>query len=370
MPKIWKQSGLIALTIFLTACPRAPKTPARLTPLGTTVPEPLAGAPRQDLPPREAQVPEPIIAKPTNVSPSVMIFPLNQWVSWESWNQVNGLDKPKRVENGIGPTFHSRSSNGVFSVTMGSRVAYWNGLALALGFVPHLTNGHPFLHSLDLLKNFAPLISSSVSPTNEKRRIVIDPGHGGENSGAKNIAGSGFEKDYTLDWALRLKPLLVANGWNVLLTRTDDVDLSLGDRVRMAERAKADLFISLHFNSVDPPANRSEHNGIETYCLTPTGMPSNVTRNFKDDLGLRYANNAFDRQNLQYAFRLHQAVVHFSARKDGGIRHARFLSVLRDQNRPAVLIEGGYLTDPQEARLIANATYRQKLAEAVAKALE
>jgi N-acetylmuramoyl-L-alanine amidase len=151
------------------------------------------------------------------------------------------------------------------------------------------------------------------------------------------------------------------------MTRTTDSDLALGDRVAIADQANADVFISLHFNSGS--ANR-ELAGIETYCLTPTGMPSHLTRNYDDDLRQVFPNNAFDEQNVQAAVRLHRALLERSGATDRGVRRARFMTVLRGQNRPAVLIEGGYLTNPAEAQRIASASYRQLLAEAVASGLQ
>lgn len=283
---------------------------------------------------------------------------------------MSGLEAPKRFDNGWGPTFQCRSINGVLSITMGSRVAYWNGLALALGFVPHLSNGLPFLHALDLKKNFAPLLASPGPMLDGRRIVVLDPGHGGEQTGARSVLKTGFEKDYTLDWAIRAKPLLNSKGWRVVLTRTSDIDVPIAERVRIAEQANGSLFVSLHFNSVESQSARPEHNGVETYCLTPTGMPSNLIRQFKDVPALVFPNNDFDEQNLQLAVRLHRTMVQLAERNDRGIKRARFMTVLREQNRPAVLLEGGYLSDPEEARLIASAAYRQKLAEAVAKALE
>ena len=90
---------------------------------------------------------------------------------------------------------------------------------------------------------------------------------------------------------------------------------------------------------------------------------------FEDDATRAFLNNAYDTQNLQYAVRLHRALLQVNGNVDRGVRRARFLTVLRGQNRPAVLLEGGYLSNPREARLIADPAYRQKLAEAVAKAL-
>jgi N-acetylmuramoyl-L-alanine amidase len=81
-------------------------------------------------------------------------------------------------------------------------------------------------------------------------------------------------------------------------------------------------------------------------------------------------NNAFDAQNLQLAILIHGAVLHATGIEDRGVRHSRFETVLRGQNRPAILIEGGYLSNPAEAKLIESPEYRQKLAEAVANALK
>src|SRR5262249_36600628 len=96
---------------------------------------------------------------------------------------------------------------------------------------------------------------------------------------------------------------------------------------------------------------------------------STLTREFGDPRSHVYPNNAYDAQNLQYAVRLHRALVQATSQRDRGVRRARFMTVLQGQNRPAVLLEGGYLSDPKEARLIATASYRQKLAEAVAGVL-
>ena len=103
--------------------------------------------------------------------------------------------------------------------------------------------------------------------------------------------------------------------------------------------------------------------------MTPRGMLSSLTRGYEDDPSRVFPNNSFDGQNLQYAVRLHRALLAVNGSQDRGVSRARFMTVLRDQNRPAVLIEGGYLSNPREAEHIADPAYRQKLAEAVARAL-
>jgi N-acetylmuramoyl-L-alanine amidase len=196
--------------------------------------------------------------------------------------------------------------------------------------------------------------------------VVIDPGHGGINAGARNVASGGWEKEYTLDWARRLAPLLEERGWKAFLTRTNDTDLSLGDRVAVAEAHHADLFISLHFNSSAESGH--EQPGLETLCLTPTGMPSDITRDFPDNPREVFPNNAFDADNVRWAMRVQAALLKADGLADRGVRRARFPGVLRTQKRAAVLIEGGFLSNPTEARRIASAEHRQQLAEALARA--
>ena len=198
------------------------------------------------------------------------------------------------------------------------------------------------------------------------RVIVIDPGHGGINAGTICTYDGHAEKEFTLDWARRLVPLLTSNGWTVYLTRTSDVDVSLSNRVAFAESHHADLFVSLHFNSAAPDKKQS---GLETYCLTPQGMPSTLTRGNPDFWSQWFPNNGFDEENFQLAIRLHSAVLHASGEEDRGVRRARFMGVLHGNHHPAILIEGGFLSNLHEANRIESGPFRQKLAEAVAEAL-
>ncbi|MDE3066671.1 MAG: N-acetylmuramoyl-L-alanine amidase [Verrucomicrobiota bacterium] len=250
---------------------------------------------------------------------------------------------------------------------IGSLAATWNGVEIHLGFDPQFIDGDVFLHDLDLQKNLEPLLCEPPLTFGTNRVIVIDPGHGGANTGTRSVLDGRFEKEFTLDWARRMAPLLETNGWQVFLTRTNDTDVSLSNRVAFANAHHAALFISLHFNSAAP--GETQH-GLETYCLTPEGLPSTLTRGFPDIWSLRFPNNDFDARNLQLAVRLHTALLCATNMEDRGVRRARFLGVLRGQDRPAVLIEAGYLSNPAEARRIEDPAWREKLAEAVAAALK
>ncbi|MBI3848785.1 MAG: N-acetylmuramoyl-L-alanine amidase [Verrucomicrobia bacterium] len=288
------------------------------------------------------------------------------WVSLIRWSQSNGFGSFQRISPATTPTYALTTSNGVLVIRADNLTARWNGLELRLGFAPQMIDNRPFVHRLDLQKNILPLINSTIVSDKTNRVIVIDPGHGGGDAGTRSIFDHRYEKEFTLDWARRLEKLLVTNGWRVVLTRTNDREVALTNRVAVAERENADLFLSLHFNSSYPDR---EQTGLETYCLTPVGMPSSLRRGFEDDSTRAFVNNAYDAQNLQLAVRLHRMLLKVNGSMDRGVRRARFLTVLRGQNRPAVLLEGGYLSNPKEARLIADPAHRQRLAEAVAKAL-
>jgi len=288
-------------------------------------------------------------------------------VPLQRWSRVNGFAAPVRLGGAPLAGFALQSTNGVFVLHTSSQMAQWDGVELRLGFAPELIDGQPYVHSLDLNKSIQPLLQGEPMPgASLSPIIVIDPGHGGENAGTKSVLGNHYEKEFTLDWALRLQSILTANNCKTFLTRSNDTDLALSNRVAFAAQHNADVFLSLHFNSAAP--NEVEA-GLETYCLTPAGMPSSLTRGFQDEIREIFPNNGFDAQNLFLAMRVHRALLQVNGHRDRGIRRARFLGVLRGQQRPAILVEGGYLSNPQEARLIGDPAYRQKLAEAVAKAL-
>jgi len=337
---------------------RPPSEPALTT---VILPEPLTIAAPTPLPTPETSAPS---------APAAAHWPGdwdNAWVPLESWGRFNGLDKPQQLTGGPQALYQIKSSNGLLLVKIGSQTVNFAGLQYGLGFAPRLFKGLPYVHSLDARKTLQALLGALFQLPATNRTIVLDPGHGGRDSGTVCGAGQCAEKQYTLDWALRVARLLSAGGWNVVLTRTNDVDLPLGERVALADRVKADLFVSLHFNSGG--ANR-ELAGLETYCLTPTGLPSNLIREYADDPHESHPNNSFDDQNVLLASRLHRAVLQATGAADRGVRRARFMTVLQGQHRPAVLIEGGYLSNLDEAGRIATAEYRQALAEGVARALE
>jgi len=313
------------------------------------------------LPPAPGSVPWPGVTPFTNRAAET-------WVPLARWARAHGLPAPKRLPPAPVPGYTWQSTNGNLLFYVGSRTTYWNGLELHLGYAPQIIGGEAVAHWLDLKQTLQPLLCGTPGfGWNPSPVVVIDPGHGGENVGAPSVLGGHYEKEFTLDWARRIQVLLSAEGWTVWLTRTNDVDVALSNRVAFAEAHHAGLFVSLHFNSAAPDKRQS---GLETYCLTPAGMPSTLTRGNPDFLNQSFPNNEFDVQNLLLAVRLHAALLRLSGEEDRGIRRARFMGVLHGDRCPAILIEGGFLSNPREAGKIESAGFRQKLAEAFAAALK
>src|SRR5262249_35545936 len=159
----------------------------------------------------------------------------NTWIQLERWCHESGIGTFHRISPAPADVFSVATTNGTLVIQPKSLVAKWDGLQLCLGFEPQLINGQLFVHTLDLKKNIEPLTHHFALPVKAGRVIVIDPGHGGTNAGTTNVVDGVNEKEFTLDWAGRLKALLATNGWEVFLTRTDDSDISLESRVAFAD---------------------------------------------------------------------------------------------------------------------------------------
>ena len=129
------------------------------------------------------------------------------WISLPRWVQENNVGTLTQISAAPARRYSLMTSNGVFIFSINSLVAKWQGIEYHLGFEPQMINDQPFLHVLDLKKNVEPLLHKLTVTAKTNRVIVIDPGHGGSNRGTQTAEGR-LEKEFTLDWALRLVPLL------------------------------------------------------------------------------------------------------------------------------------------------------------------
>ncbi|MEO7934130.1 MAG: N-acetylmuramoyl-L-alanine amidase [Chthoniobacterales bacterium] len=245
--------------------------------------------------------------------------------------------------------------NKILLAQIGTRELYLNNLRFHLSLPVLKEGGVTWLSRLDLSTTIDPVLRPSCICGGAVRTIVLDAGHGGNDQGTWSYYGS--EKTYALDVAQRAAPLLRARGLNVVLTRRDDSYIPLDDRVAAANRNADALFISIHFNA------GALTRGIETYALTPAGVPSTDNPPTLLDW-VSWPGNAHDSENAALATAIHGCILPRVHSPDRGIRRARF-HVLKGIHMPGVLIEGGYLAG-QDAFAISHADYRQALAESIA----
>ncbi len=241
---------------------------------------------------------------------------------------------------------------------------------------PALLNGDDlWLPKLDVIKTVAPLFApadhAAFLPAAPKL-IVLDPGHGGTDPGKQNPRLKIDEKDMTLDVALRLRKLLELRGYRVVLTRSTDtrfsnspnVDLPL--RAEVANKAAADLFLSIHFNAVDRDPMRVS--GVETYVLPPQGQASTQPELDRSMIATQYPGNKQDNANALLGYSLHRRMITDLKSSDRGYKRYR-LAVLRTLNCPGALVECAYLSNDAEAKRVATPEFRQQIAEALAEGI-
>lgn len=218
-------------------------------------------------------------------------------------------------------------------------------------------------------------------------RIVVDPGHGGHDSGA--LGGTdrrAMEKDAVLQIALRLRRHLKDLGFDVLMTRSSDRFVKLGKRTRYANRKHGDVFVSIHANAV-PKRKWNISHGVETYFLQVTrnerakrvaARENSVVLNKKDRLSKNVILNAiYTGPKIVLSNKLaidvqKQMLQHLRSRyrnvKDGGIRPAPFW-VLVGAEMPAILIETGYITNPMERKRLFDPVYQDLMARGIAEGI-
>ena len=166
------------------------------------------------------------------------------------------------------------------------------------------------------------------------RTVVVDAGHGGYDNGARGRQGLS-EKMLTLDVARRLKPLLEARGYHVVMTRTTDVFIPLGGRTAISNSHSDAAFVSIHFNC----SPRRAADGVETYY--------------------------YDRRSAPFASNILREIATCYGSHSRGVKYARFY-VLHHNQRPATLLELGFVSNPKENAKLQDPRVRQLLAERIA----
>ncbi|HEY9814293.1 MAG TPA: N-acetylmuramoyl-L-alanine amidase, partial [Candidatus Obscuribacterales bacterium] len=183
-----------------------------------------------------------------------------------------------------------------------------------------------------------PTPSATLPVPTSRSLVVIDPGHGGRDPGAVGIDGL-REKDVVLPISLQVASLLEQQGVQTQMTRSDDRELDLAPRVASAERANADLFVSIHANALS--MSRPDVNGIETfYYSSGRSLAQSIQSNLISTTGMR----------------------------DRGVKQARFY-VLTQTTMPSVLVEVGFVTGSEDASRLRDSAFQTQIAEAIARGI-
>lgn len=235
----------------------------------------------------------------------------------------------------------------------------------------------PSVQAQPLIAALPPLVT--VTPRDRSKKvIVIDPGHGGKDSGA---VGNGFmEKEIVLNIGMQLAEKLREMGYTVHMTRSTDVFIELKDRTKFANDKEADLFISIHANAIPKTADPNVAQGLETYFLSPgrseRAMRVAALENSEDmnEMGqygklsfLSFLNTEKIIASNKLAIDLQKGILgnlrkQFPHVKDNGVREAPFW-VLVGAQMPAVLVEVGYISHPEESVRIADEKYQKWMVE-------
>lgn len=250
----------------------------------------------------------------------------------------------------------------------------------------HYELREPYRLVFDLFRESGSVAAAAESAprARELRTIVLDPGHGGKETGAKGPAGA-TEKELTLAIAQQLKARLEAQlPVKVILTRTEDLDLGLDERAAIANQNRADFFLSIHLNS----SPRAGAFGAETYFLSLQASDQRAAAaaevENRSDGGLATGDESAD-PTLQFILWDLAQSQHLAASqrvatiiqeelnnqlglRDRGVKQAPF-RVLMGAAMPAVLVELGFLSTAEEEKRLATAGYRGELAEALVRAL-
>ena len=179
--------------------------------------------------------------------------------------------------------------------------------------------------------------------------VVLDPGHGGQDSGT--IQAGMLEKELALDVAHRVERLLQSQGVTTLLTRADDTYVSLADRAAFANAQRHCVFISIHFNAARPKAT-----GVETYyaahqvSLWPFLQPTSL--------------ESLNVESQSLASFIQEALVTHTQAVNRGTSTQQFF-VIANVRHPAVLVEGGFLTNADEMNKLGTDDYREQIAAAI-----
>ena len=231
-----------------------------------------------------------------------------------------------------------------------------NGIRIDL-LSPTLTqDGKHYISRKDYQFSLVPLFKPETLKKHEVKLIVIDPGHGGKETGCQTKKNK--EKDVNMVYSKDVVAALKKMGYKVIMTRNDDSYVSLIGRAKFTQKMKGDIFVSIHQNYF----SREGAEGFEVFAMAPCNTPKN--RYKKPSPG-----NIHNLNNKALAYAIQKRAIPATKAYDRGVKHARF-SVLRNNSCPAVLIECGFLSNHKEEKKLTSAKYRAKIVKAIAEGID
>src|SRR5215469_14344038 len=264
-----------------------------------------------------------------------------------------------------GSKTQSETADHPLEFVSGSREAVINGARSWLCFPVIEQDGKFLVSRTDVAKTLEPLVRPHRVPNvGNVQTVVLEPGHGGYDKG--QVSRYGYEKDFALDVARKLRPLLQAKGVRVIMTREGDYFVPLEVRAKIANAARNSIFVSIHFNATNDDPNAT---GFEIFSFTPRGAPSTSDGTMAASSTSMQPGSSVDTQSMALSACIYHSLLGHIPEYDRGIKRARF-AVLRLTKVPAVLIEGGFLTERGECKLIANKDWRAKMAGAIGIGIE
>ncbi|WP_018971135.1 N-acetylmuramoyl-L-alanine amidase family protein [Rubritalea marina] len=303
-----------------------------------------------------------------------LLMPLEAFAKWET---VNVRGTPYVTLNSI-KTFYKFSrysregKSGILTnsavkmqVTINSQECFMNRVKFILTNPVVEHSGRMLVSQIDLSKLIDPVLRPSyIGRAGNFTTVVLDPGHGGKDAGARNQYGR--ESTYNLNVARKVRDILTAQGFKVIMTRESDRYLTLQQRVNIANRYRNAIFISIHFNA----GGRRKARGIETFTLSPQGV-AHYGRSVRASDHKLQNGNYHDSANIALATAIHGRTLQQTKSvkiPDRGIKRARY-SVLTSVKHPAILLEGGFMSHPVEARIIHSPSYQYRVARGIAEGI-
>ena len=244
-----------------------------------------------------------------------------------------------------------------------SKEMYLNGLKILMSMPAISNKNNPAISETDFLLLLDPILRKEALKRHQLTTVIIDPGHGGKDSGAQGKYYK--EKNIAYSIALRLKKILQTNGFKAILTRNKDTFVPLKSRPAMSLKYGGDIFISIHCNAMGK--NASSIRGVETFIYAPVGTSS--THGGKIASKKQYG-NIYDKNNARLGHEIQKNIINSKKYRitDRGLKRSRF-AVLKYSPVPAVLVETGFISNSYEERLLGTSSYQNEIALSIAKGI-